>query len=165
MNRTNYTDRILRALKGADSSKWKEPQDKYRKRKARSMPTEREEQKAVCSWLTANGYRFFHVPYGAVPGTSGMCPRCRNLLRQAWYRLTASLRVAGFVKGVPDLILHCGPPRARESRVAVEMKRSSGGRLSDAQKSKIAELEEDGWTVIVGHGAKDAIEKLKRMGY
>jgi hypothetical protein len=63
------------------------------------------------------------------------------------------LRAEGVVPGVPDL---CVPAW----RLWVEMKRAKGGRLSPDQVAMIAHLEGIGHTVIVGHGARLASERV-----
>lgn len=64
---------------------------------------------------------------------------------------------SGAVAGMPDLqvILKGGKV------IWIELKRTKGGRLSDKQKEVHATLEHLEHIVIVGYGAKDALEKLE----
>lgn len=62
------------------------------------------------------------------------------------------LKAEGIVAGIPDLFIP-------EWNLWVEMKKP-GGKLSQAQKEIIAYLEGIGHTVIVGHGARNASEKI-----
>lgn len=48
---------------------------------------------------------------------------------------------------------------------ALEMKRESGGRVADKQSDWLAWLQSRGWATIVGHGAIDALQRLKAVGY
>lgn len=63
------------------------------------------------------------------------------------------LKAEGVKKGIPDL---CVPAW----NLWIEMKREKGGKLSKEQKEIKAYLESIGHTVIVGHGFKDAKEKV-----
>lgn len=65
-----------------------------------------------------------------------------------------NLKLEGVRKGVPDLFIP-------EILTWVEMKRQKGGRLSPDQKEWIEYLESIGYTVIIGYGAVDAINKIE----
>jgi hypothetical protein len=97
-------------------------------------PKEHKEQRAVLTWLRNRGYFVYAIP---------------NHKEQRAYE--------GAVSGMPDLqvVLEGGKV------VWIEMKRSKGGRLSDKQKIVHAHLRRLGHTVIVGLGAKDAVEQFK----
>lgn len=72
-------------------------------------------------------------------------------------KITAQkLKLEGLTPGVPDLFVP-------EWRLWIEMKRIRGGTLSTAQKQIIPELERVGYTVIVGYGCEDALDKVKRL--
>ena len=62
----------------------------------------------------------------------------------------------GIVSGVPDLYIP-------SMKTWVEMKRKSGGVLSNEQKRIHLYLASIGDTVIVGHGAEDASRKIMEM--
>lgn len=66
------------------------------------------------------------------------------------------LKLEGLTPGIPDLFIP-------EWRLWVEMKRVKGGALSVAQKQIIPELERVGYTVIVGYGCDDAMQKVKAL--
>jgi len=66
------------------------------------------------------------------------------------------LKDEGVVPGVPDLFIP-------EWRTWIEMKRTKGCTISDAQRGVIEYLERLGYTVIVGYGAEDASRKLLEM--
>ena len=48
--------------------------------------------------------------------------------------------------------------------VAIECKRSSGGRLSPAQKERIADINRKGGVAFVAHSGAEALEKLQQRG-
>ena len=48
--------------------------------------------------------------------------------------------------------------------VAIECKRPSGGRLSPAQKERIADINRKGGVAFVAHSGEEALEKLKQYG-
>ena len=48
--------------------------------------------------------------------------------------------------------------------VAIECKRPSGGRLSPAQKERIADINRKGGVAFVVHSGAEALEKLKQYG-
>ena len=48
--------------------------------------------------------------------------------------------------------------------VAIECKRPSGGRLSPAQKERIADINKKGGVAFVAHSGVEALEKLQQRG-
>jgi hypothetical protein len=69
-------------------------------------------------------------------------------------KITAmKLKNEGVLPGVPDLFIPAW-------RLFVEMKKVKGGALSKDQKEVIPEMEAIGYTVIVGYGSDDALEKV-----
>ena len=102
--------------------------------------SEHKEQVAVVTALRRGGYLVFAIPNGGQRGKlEGM-----NMKRE------------GLMAGVPDLCI-CLPGG---KVVWLELKRRNSGRLSAAQKEVHATMEQMGHTVIVAHGAKDAMQKL-----
>lgn len=72
-------------------------------------------------------------------------------------KITAQkMKLEGLTPGVPDLFIP-------EWGLWVEMKRVRGGALSTAQKEIIPELERVGYTVVVGYGCDDALEKVQKV--
>ena len=105
------------------------------------IPSEHDEQVAVVRWLRKNGYFVFAVPNGGI--------------RDA---ITAKrLKDEGAMSGIPDLQIVLPEGKV----IWIELKRREGGRLSPVQKEVHKRLEELGHIVIVGYGAKDAMEKFK----
>ena len=73
----------------------------------------------------------------------------------------ANLKAEGVSAGVPDLVVPAW-------LLWIEMKRSTGGTVSPAQRDWIAYLQGIGHQVIVGHGFEDAkaqvIKKAPELG-
>jgi len=110
------------------------------------------EQKALCEWLDWNG-----IGHAAIPNGGHRHPA-----------VAAKLKAEGVKAGMPDLLLF--PPHSSGAHVMIEMKRvrkvgAPKGRLSDEQKSRIAELERHSWIVVVAHGFDDAVKQLRALGY
>ncbi len=126
-------------------------------------PLESRESEDFTRWLRRRRLLFCHVP---------------NEGRRS-QRRGAALKRQGLSAGVPDFLIFTPPPRdvpafmgdpqsgriVRAVGVAVEMKRRSGGRLSDAQRVWLAGLSDCGWLTYVTRGADAAIEQLTRLGY
>ena len=111
------------------------------------IPTEDWEQAQVVKELRAAGVLFFAVPNGG----------SRNKVE------AVRLQKQGVTSGVPDLVFPQADPRWR--CLGVEMKRSKGGKVSDAQLSMHAKLRACGWRVEVCAGAQEALELLRAVGY
>jgi len=77
------------------------------------------------------------------------------------------LKAEGVMAGVPDLLIFSVPDGANFVGVALEMKKATGKKsdLRKAQKEWLARLQACGWVALVGYGGKDAIEKLRGLGY
>lgn len=102
------------------------------------MPAhEHAHQVAVVKWLRSHGIMCFAVPNAA----------------KRSYRLAKYLQADGLLAGAPDLMVVTVPP------IAVEMKTPTG-KLSQAQMATHDSLCKAGWHVVVGYGAKDAVDKL-----
>ena len=116
-----------------------------------AKPHEISEQIAVVRALKAARLRFFAVPNG------GRRSRSEAL----------SLKRSGVVAGVPDLVIVTPPPVGGYVATALEMKRE-GGRPSDLrpeQRVWLEDLRVLGWACVVGYGARDALGKLRALGY
>lgn len=102
-------------------------------------PSESEEQIGFLQWFDAafSGVRIFHIPNG---GHRAMT-------------VAKKLKAEGVKPGVPDLYIPAW-------KIWIEMKRQKGGKVSDDQMDWYDYLTGLGDTVIIGHGARDASEKL-----
>ena len=103
------------------------------------MLSEHDEQVGFVNWWRARfpGVLLFAIPNGGHRAMS----------------VAKSMKAEGVTPGIPDL-------HAPALKLWIEMKRVKGGRLSADQVEMIAHLESIGHTVIVGHGSRDASEKV-----
>ena len=113
-----------------------------RKVKPRAIvPTEAAEMRAVCFYLELRGIFYLHVPNESVRHRS-----------------------AGTKAGAPDLLIFARVPHDPECRgVAIELKRTKGGKVSDAQKSFMLKLRSCGWQTYICYGATDAIKVIDML--
>ncbi len=106
------------------------------------VPLERDEMRALVSWLEFSRIDYCHVP---------------NEQRH---------RRFGVKSGVPDILIFTPPPSVPSARgVAVELKRRDGGVVSEKQRAWIQRLEQHGWICTVAAGATEAIRWLQERGY
>lgn len=104
------------------------------------IPSEEAEQTALVAYLKKKGVLIFSIPNGV---HSGKVKGSR-------------LGLSGLLSGVPDLLAILPGPHF----VFIEMKRQKGGTVSPTQKIIHRLLGLMGIDVIVGKGARDAIDKL-----
>lgn len=112
---------------------------KTKKEKKDNTLTERYEQRIVVAYAEKHGYPFFAVNNGA--------------RRSLWEAMEAKRN--GMKAGVLDLF--CLVPMHGYNGLAIEMKRKEGGIVSPIQEYWIALLRENGFRVLVAHGADQAI--------
>ncbi len=118
------------------------------------LPSEEQEQAAVCRWLDKVGAFYCHPPNG---GSRGRIEAAR-------------FRRIGVKAGIPDLLVFDVPEGAGFAGVAIEMKKRKGGTgrpavVTTPQHKAILRLEQAGWETKVAYGAKEAVEFLKELGY
>jgi len=120
-----------------------------RKRKAITLtpalkisPSEHSEQVGFINWFRSQypEILIFAIPNGEKRAIS----------------VAKRLKMEGVVRGVPDLFIPAW-------NLWIEMKRVSGGRLSTDQKQMISYLENIGHSVIVGKGATDASQHIRKF--
>ena len=158
MDRDEYRARVANSMAGfyarARDGKIRAPRAPRRQRQPGAAPTEYAEQKLVCQWLKAKRVAYCHVPNGVYHGDP-----IRGAIQKR----------VGVKAGVPDLLIFSPPEygwKIREPRgVAVEMKRRTGGTVSDNQGEWLERLKSCGWAVTVAHGADEAIGWLEGLGY
>lgn len=127
------------------------------------VKTETQESIDFARWLRRRGLAFCHVPNEGKRG-----------------RVEAvTLKRMGVSAGVPDFLIFAPPPKftlgvvridgderfVRAAAVAVEMKRSYGGRLSASQKAWISTLEARGWVAFSAAGCAQAVARMQAMGF
>jgi VRR-NUC domain-containing protein len=105
---------------------------------------EDQEQIIVATWLTKNNIPFYHIPNGGR----------RNMLEAIKFKRM------GVKAGIPDICV----PVARSGYHGLygELKRVSGGVVSEAQEYWLAELKRQGYYVFVGNGADEFIQHVKK---
>lgn len=106
-----------------------------------AQPYEWRESQTLAEWLTVRGHFFCHIPNETIGPV-------------AWHRKRKAM---GVQAGMPDFLIFDG-------RIAIEMKRRRGGRVSDKQKECLDKLADHGWIVKVAAGADEAIEWLVSRG-
>ena len=111
------------------------------------VPTEAAEQSLLVAILRRAGLECFPVPNGGY----------RDI------RTASKMKSLGSLRGVPDLHMIDLLPDGRH--VWIEMKRRSGGTLSESQKEIHKVLRERGDVVIVAKGCDDALSQLRQHGY
>lgn len=118
-------------------------------RDPRMLPTESEEQVTLFSWARMKEGKYpelrllFHIPNGG----------SRNQIE------AKHLKAQGVKPGVPDLCL----PVARGiwHGLYIEMKRQKGGRVSDAQRRWLEDLERQGYRAEIACGWQEAAQILE----
>lgn len=119
-----------------------------------ACPLEESEQMALAGWLDAIGVLWCHVPNGGHR-----------------HKLTAiRLKRQGVKRGVPDILIFDRPYPVENGKlytgVAIELKRNDKtAKASLGQVEWMAMLTDRGWLCKVCHGADEAIEWLKVIGY
>ena len=107
------------------------------------IPTEDSEEFALTAWLDANGYTHFHVPQETFTRSWGVKMKSKKL---------------GVRRGVPDHWVIV-PTSGVNILVAIEMKRTQGGVISDYQFAMIHKLNDcKGIIALVANGSEEAIE-------
>lgn len=131
------------------------------------LKSETQESIDFARWLRRRGLVFCHVP------NEGRRGRVEAV----------TLKRMGVSAGVPDFLIFEPPPRftlgwvasgaridgdgffVRACAVGVEMKRSRGGRLSDAQRGWLEALEARGWVAFSCAGCAEAVARMESLGF
>jgi len=110
-----------------------------------AKPTEHREQVSMVQWLTAAPRRWL---VAATANGVNMGPQQRNRFAQSGGR-----------RGLPDLL--CFTPIYGYVGIAIEMKKTTGGKVSPEQYRWMADLKELGWLTIIAYGYLDGIEQIE----
>ena len=102
------------------------------------IPTEDQEQAKLCTWMTRSGIRFFAIPNGG----------SRNLAE------AVKLKRCGVQRGVPDLAIPI--PSGSYHGLYIELKRVSGGKVSEYQVDWLKFLREQGYYAEIAYGFEEA---------
>jgi hypothetical protein len=128
----------------------RDPRIVRKPRKPTDTPTEYQEQKQVCEFLTTCRLAYFAVPNGG-----------KRTAIEGNY-----LRYIGLKAGVPDLLILNAPPKHPTAKgVALEMKRLGATGPTDSQKAWLLTFSEQGWVSYCAFGATDAIGFLRSLGF
>ena len=114
--------------------------------KINDLPTEQKEQELLVRWLQL---QYPHVLFCASAG--GL---------RTTTRMAINMKRAGYRKGFPDLFIY--EPRNGCAGLAIELKRSKGGQVSEHQHKWIEDLKKRGYSAYICYGfdeAKAIIEK------
>jgi len=107
------------------------------------VPREDYEQIVAATWLEKNKILFYHIPNGG-----------KRSLTEA-----IKFKRMGVKSGIPDICI----PLARKGHhgLYIELKRVSGGTVSESQRFWMARLSEQGYDVFIAHGAQELINYVK----
>ena len=94
-------------------------------------------------WASARKYYFWHTP--------------NSTYTKSWAQKNKNTRL-GVQAGIPDLFL-----LARGKRIAIEMKRTKGGVVSEHQRKWLERLASYGFECAVCHGCDEAIEFVEKV--
>ena len=121
-----------------------------RAKDALPVPTENDEQKALMRWAKFNMGRWPDLRMLLhIPNEGRRDPRTGYALKQM-----------GLRKGFPDLLLLT--PRGTMHGLAIEMKRTKGGKVSAEQAQWIADLVAQGYAACVCYGWEAAAREIER---
>lgn len=112
-----------------------------------TVPTEAEEARTLVAYLRVRGYKFTHIANETGSGRGARFQGIRN-------------KQQGVSPGFPDYII-----LVNDNVIFIELKRTKGGVLSQAQKYWIAALEEAGQTVRVCRGSEEAIKFIEEVAH
>lgn len=114
------------------------------------VPLEDAEQETVFRWAKLQENRYPELKWiHAIPNGG-----------YRFYQTAVKLKRTGTKSGVPDI---CFPVAKHGYHgMYIEMKRIKGGQVSQNQKEWIKGLQDNGYNVIIAHGANEAIEALKQ---
>lgn len=112
------------------------------------IPTEAEEQKALCEWLRKHNIRHFSTSMGVWFGKTN-------------YRYIMSLKSRGFEVGVPDLVLLFD----NGVTAFIELKRRdrNASKVRPCQTEWIEWLQAHGYPARICYGAVEAVQFVKEI--
>jgi hypothetical protein len=118
--------------------------------KAGFNPHEEVDHMAVARYLNTLGIFWFHPANGGKRGKAE----------------AGKLKAMGVVAGCPDFIILDAPPLDPCAKgVALELKRTKGGKVSEEQAAFLEKMGNRGWVTCVAHGANEALDFLRGLGW
>jgi hypothetical protein len=113
-------------------------------------PKEEVDHMAVARYLNTLGLFWLHVPNGGRRGKAE----------------AGKLKAMGTLAGASDFIVFDAPPLLPCAKgVALELKRTKGGKVSEEQAAFLVKMEARGWVTCVAHGANEALDFLRGLGW
>lgn len=114
----------------------------------KKIPTEAEEQKALCEWLRKKGIKHFSTAMGVWFGKTN-------------YRYIMSLKSRGFEVGVPDLVLLFD--NGVTAFIELKRREKSASKVRPCQEEWIKWLQEHGYPARICYGADEAVRFVKSI--
>ena len=115
-----------------------------------TTPTEDVEHMAVARYLDALGLFWLHIP------NEGKRSKVAG----------ARLKAMGMKAGASDFLIFDAPPLHPCAKgLALELKRAKGGKVSASQSEFLESMEQRGWLATVAHGANEAVDYLRSLGW
>jgi hypothetical protein len=113
-------------------------------------PKEEVDHMAVAQYLNTLGLFWLHIPNeGKRKASTG-----------------AKLKRLGLLGGAADIIIFDAPPLHPCAKgVALELKRTKGGSISEEQQTFLEKMGNRGWVTCVAHGANEALDFLRGLGW
>ena len=115
----------------------------------KNVPHEGEEQATLFNWAKMQLWQYpelslmFHIPNGGKRSKSE----------------AGRFRAEGVKAGVPDIFLPV--PKGKYHGLFIELKRSKGGKVSEAQSDWLDKLKEQGYAAYVCHGWEAASSVIR----
>ena len=107
------------------------------------VPYEYQEQIVAANWLTKNNIPFYHIPNGGR----------RNAIEGAKFK------AMGVKPGIPDICVIVA--KNGYHGLYIELKRKTGGDVSEMQKFWMWELRRQGYDVFLANGADELIKYVQ----
>lgn len=114
----------------------------------KKIPTEAEEQKALCKWLREHNIKHFSTAMGVWFGKTN-------------YRYIMSLKSRGFEAGVPDLVLLFD--NGVTAFIELKRREKSASNVRPCQEEWIKWLLEHGYPAKICYGAEEAVLFVKSI--
>ena len=116
-------------------------------------PLEADEQKAFVAEMRRRGFTPMAVQ-------NEQTVKGRNV-----FAVVKHQKAMGMEPGAPDVIMLEPSPRYPMFHIAIEMKRSKGGKVSPNQQRIHKRLKKRNWLVVVAYGCVDGLRQMGELGF